>query len=161
MTILLSSKAIAALEAVLDIACNARPDPVRSSEIAARLGRPKRYLEKAMQQLAHAGILKGVRGPHGGYMLARERRRIPVGEILRIVAAAERSENDKRAANRPSRAPCSKCSLELLQTLCAEMEAEFFARLDAITIEELCARQDESAVQGEASARGAHVDFTI
>ncbi|MCY4049262.1 MAG: Rrf2 family transcriptional regulator, partial [Hyphomicrobiales bacterium] len=82
---LLSNKAVSALEAILDIACNARPDPVRSSEIAERIGRPQRYLEKAMQQLASAGILKGVRGPKGGYMLARERRRIPVGEILRIV----------------------------------------------------------------------------
>ena len=153
---LLSGKAISTLEAVLDIACNARPDPVRSSEIAARVGRPKRYLEKVMQQLAHAGILKGVRGPHGGYMLARERRRIPVGEILRIVAA---TENDRHAPARRLRAP--SCAMAALQRACAEVEEEFFARLDRITIEDLCSQQDKGAKRRRPPARGAHVDFTI
>jgi Rrf2 family iron-sulfur cluster assembly transcriptional regulator len=42
-----------------------------------------------MQELVRAGILKGVRGPKGGYRLARERRRVTVGEIVRVVAALE------------------------------------------------------------------------
>ena len=154
--ILLSGKAISTLEAVLDIACNARPDPVRSSEIAARVGRPKRYLEKVMQQLAHAGILKGVRGPHGGYMLARERRRIPVGEILRIVAA---TESDESAA--ADGAQGSSRAMATLQQACAEMERDFFARLDRITIEDLCTQQDKGTRRRKPPAGGANVDFTI
>ena len=151
---LLSGKAISTLEAVLDIACNARPNPVRSGEIAARVGRPKRYLEKVMQQLAHAGILKGVRGPRGGYMLARERRRIPVGEILRIVAATESNGNGngERTANTDNKTP--PCGMAQLQQLCAEIEEEFFARLDKITIEDLCAAR-------QSSANAPHLDFTI
>ena len=154
--ILLSGKAVSTLEAVLDIACNARPDPVRSGEIAERVGRPKRYLEKVMQQLAQAGILKGVRGPRGGYMLARERRRIPVGEILRIVAATE----NNREADMPKQANFS-CAMAVLQQLCAEMETDFFARLDQITIEDLCTQQDKNAGTGKPPAQGEHVDFTI
>ena len=79
----LSRKTLLALEAVIDIAFNARPEPVQAKEITARQGVPQRYLEQVMQQLVRAGILKGVRGPRGGYRLARERRRISVGDVVR------------------------------------------------------------------------------
>jgi len=39
-----------------------------------------------MQALVRAGILKGVRGPRGGTVWPRERRRITAGEIVRLVA---------------------------------------------------------------------------
>ena len=78
----LSRKTLLALEAVIDIAYNARPEPVQAKEITARQGVPQRYLEQVMQQLVRAGILKGVRGPRGGYRLARERRRISVGQLV-------------------------------------------------------------------------------
>ena len=147
---LLSNKAVSALEAILDIACNARPDPVRSSEIAARIGRPQRYLERAMQQLASAGILKGVRGPKGGYMLARERRRIPVGEILRSVAASQTPDGG-RAKNK--NAKDTPCGMTILEKICEEAESDFLARLDNITIEDLCAEQKNAAIK--------NLDFTI
>ncbi|MCY4053094.1 MAG: Rrf2 family transcriptional regulator [Hyphomicrobiales bacterium] len=150
---LLSNKAVSALEAILDIACNARPDPVRSSEIAERIGRPQRYLEKAMQQLASAGILKGVRGPKGGYMLARERRRIPVGEILRIVADSKTSADSDNGRAKNKDAKNAPCGMTILEKICEEAESEFLARLDNITIEDLCAEQRNAAIK--------NLDFTI
>ena len=80
----LSRKTLLALEAVIDIAFNGRPEPVQAKEITARQGVPQRYLEQVMQQLVRAGVLKGVRGPRGGYRLAKERRRISVGEVVRV-----------------------------------------------------------------------------
>ena len=74
-----------AIEAVLDIAYHAGAQPVQSREITRRQGIPRRYLEQALQNLVRGGVLVGVRGPRGGYRLARERRRITVGEIIRAV----------------------------------------------------------------------------
>ena len=91
----LSKRTLYVLEAVLDIACNARPNPVQSRDIAERQGIPQRYLEGAMQHLVRAGILRGVRGPKGGYRLARERRRITVAEIVRLMEAAEQGRTVK------------------------------------------------------------------
>ena len=88
----LSRKTLLALEAVIDIAYNARPEPVQAKEITARQGVPQRYLEQVMQQLVRAGILKGVRGPRGGYRLARERRRISVGDVVRIAMSFDDNE---------------------------------------------------------------------
>ena len=89
----LSRKTVLSLEAVLDIAYNARPDPVQSRDITERQGIPNRYLEQVLQRLVRAGVLKGVRGPRGGYTLARERRRISVGDVLRVVSAMDAEED--------------------------------------------------------------------
>ena len=74
-----------AVEAVLYIAYNAGHGPISSRDIAERQGLPARYLEQLMQKLVRGGILRGVRGPHGGYVLARERRRVSVGDICGIL----------------------------------------------------------------------------
>src|SRR5208282_93028 len=89
----LTKKLLFAIEAVLDIAYNAGDLPVQSGEITRRQGIPRRYLEQVLQQLVRAGVLAGVRGPRGGYRLARERRRITLGEIVRVVQAIEGADN--------------------------------------------------------------------
>jgi len=85
----LPKKLLFAVEAVLDIAYNAGTQPVQSKEITARQGIPRRYLEQVLQKLVRAGILSGVRGPRGGYLLARERRRITLGDITRVISTPD------------------------------------------------------------------------
>ncbi len=75
------------------------PEPVQAKEITARQGVPQRYLEQVMQQLVRAGILKGVRGPRGGYRLARERRRISVGDVVRVAESIEDGEEEPAHAH--------------------------------------------------------------
>lgn len=129
----LSRKTMLALEAVLDVAYNARPDPVQSKDITSRQGIPQRYLEQVMQQLVHHGILKGVRGPKGGYTLARERRRITVGDIVRVVDQLD-AEGDAD--------PVSKSDLgeKVISPLWTETRDAVLERLDGITMEDLCRR---------------------
>lgn len=148
----LSRKTLYALEAVLDVAYNARPDPVQSRDVTARLGIPQRYLEQVLQQLVHAGVLKGVRGPRGGYTLARERRRITVGEIVRLVDGLEHEGESEEAM------PASALGAQVARPLLAEIEAAMLERLDAITMETLCA---EGARLGVPRAGAAAADFTI
>src|SRR6202008_5198136 len=90
----LSRKTLLALEAVIDIPFTGRPEPVQAKEITARQGVPQRYLEQVMQQLVRAGVLKGVRGPRGGYRLAKERRRITVGEVVRVAESLDDDEKE-------------------------------------------------------------------
>jgi Rrf2 family protein len=146
----LSRKTLLALEAVIDIAFNARPGPVQAREITARQGVPQRYLEQVMQQLVRAGILKGVRGPRGGYRLAKERRRISVGEIVRV---AESTEDEAEAID-----PRSDLGNLIVAPLVQSLQEEVMARLDAITIEDLCQRARSAGVD---CAGRVTADFTI
>ena len=140
-----------ALEAVVDIAFNARPDPVQSKEISERQGIPPRYLEQVMQHLVRAGILKGVRGPRGGYTLARERRRISAGEGVRRIAASD--EPDDGAETRGSH-----LGRNVVQPLWREAQAAAMAELDAVTLEELCRRANRQGVDNTAENT---TDFNI
>src|ERR1700757_879595 len=96
----LTKKLLFAIEAVLDIAYNGGHAPVRSSEITERQGIPRRYLEPVLQELVRHKILLGIRGPSGGYRLARERRRISLGDIVRTLRGLETAEGPKRRPRR-------------------------------------------------------------
>ncbi|HWA01945.1 MAG TPA: Rrf2 family transcriptional regulator [Rhizomicrobium sp.] len=147
----LSRKTLLALEAVIDIAFNARPEPVQAKEITARQGVPQRYLEQVMQQLVRAGVLKGVRGPRGGYRLAKERRRITVGEVVRVAESMEDEDTENLT-------PHSELGTRIVTPLIHSLKDEAMARLDAISIEDLCARAREVGVD---CGGGATADFTI
>ncbi len=139
-----------AVEAVLDIAYHASDMPVQSREIAERQGVPRRYLEQVLQHLVRANILRGVRGPRGGYRLARERRRIALGEIVRIVSELETAEADSEEG--------SELGSRVLTPIWRELEEEAIKRLDSITIEDLCRKARSSGVEAGIQAQP---DFTI
>jgi Rrf2 family iron-sulfur cluster assembly transcriptional regulator len=86
---LVSRKGILAIAAVIDVAIHADSRPVSAKALAARHKLPPRHLEPVLQALVRDGILKGVRGPHGGYELAREQKRITAENILRSAGSAD------------------------------------------------------------------------
>jgi Rrf2 family protein len=147
----LSRKTLLALEAVIDIAFNARPEPVQAKEITARQGVPQRYLEQVMQQLVRAGILKGVRGPRGGYRLAKERRRISVGDIVRAAELAE-DEIVEEAL------PRSELGARIVTPFVLSLQDELMARLEAITVEDLCQKARAAGVSADEPSSA---DFAI
>ena len=148
----LSRKTLYALEAVVDIAFNARAEPVQSKEITRRQGIPQRYLEQVMQQLVRSGILKGVRGPRGGYLLARERRRVTVGEIVRVIAAMEESGEGSGYGSE------STMGLKVIAPLLDDIHEDMMARLDSVTIDDMCTEASSQSVPRESRDR---IDFTI
>lgn len=148
----LSRKTLFAIEAVLDIAYHAGSEPVQSREITKRQGIPRRYLEQALQNLVRHGVLVGVRGPRGGYRLARERRRITIGEIVRVVRRVEVEDDplqDKHG---------SALAHKVVRPLWLEMQDEIMKRLDLVTLDELCVRANQAGVNSEGRDR---LDFSI
>ncbi len=147
-----SKKLVYAVESVVDIAYNGGSEPVRSREIAKRQGVPHRYLEQVMQRLVHAGVLRGVRGPRGGYLLARERRRITLGQIARVVRELESMDQEE------AKDAASDLADQVLQPIWNEMQEEMMTRLDKITIEDLCRRATGLSIRRASEMK---LDFTI
>ncbi len=146
----LSRRSLLAIAAVTDIALHARPMPVSAKALAARHNLPPRYLEPVLQALVRQGILKGVRGPRGGYELSRERRRITAGDIVRIAMSAQ----DEEAA---APAPESRLAEAVVAPIVQQGTEAFLAELDKVTVEDLCNRaQAEAVVEATSPA-----DFTI
>ncbi len=125
---LVSRNAVLAIAAVIDIAIHARSRPVSAKALAARHKLPSRHLEPVLQALVREGILKGVRGPHGGYALAREHRRITAEDILRAAGHADEGEMPL---------PASALVNDVVRPALAEAERSFSAALRRISVEDL------------------------
>lgn len=130
----LSKKTMFAIEAVLDVACHDGALPVRSGDITERQRIPKRYLEQVLQQLVHAGILAGKRGPRGGYRLGRDRTLITLGEVVRVVRRleAETEPNDPSVG--------SPLAHEVVWPMWEKLRDDMMMQFDTITIDDLCQR---------------------
>jgi Rrf2 family transcriptional regulator, iron-sulfur cluster assembly transcription factor len=149
--ILLSRRSLLAIAAVVDIALHARPSPVAAKLLAARHNLPPRHLETMLQALVRAGILKGVRGPRGGYEIARERRRITAGDIVRAAMASTGEDSMPPV-------PESKLVDEVIGPMVAKAGAAFLRELDSVTVDDLCRQSDAGGVFRDGAAMA---DFTI
>ena len=125
---LLPRKGVLAITAVIDIALNARGRPVAAKSLAHRHRLPPRHLEPVLQALVRHGILKGVRGPRGGYELAREQRRITADDILRAAGTVEDADIPTNG---------SALLSQVVVPALAEAERSFAATLGHISVEDL------------------------
>jgi Rrf2 family protein len=148
---LLSRRSLLAIAAVVDIALHSRASPVAAKALAARHKLPPRHLETLLQGLVHAKILKGVRGPRGGYELARERRRITLGEIVRTSVGLSTAEPGEIGSH-------SKLVEKIVDPAVRRAGESFLTNLDAITVEQLCEEAERAHILEEEKAAG---DFAI
>src|SRR3979411_1504782 len=97
---ILPRKGILAIAAVVDIALHDGDTPVSAKTLAARHGLPPPLLEPVRQALVRDGILKGIRGPGGGYELAGEPGDITAAPLLRA-ADTIHAEHPSTASTTP------------------------------------------------------------
>ncbi len=81
----ISTRGRYALRAMVDLALHADDAPILRRDIAARQQVSADYVAQLFRQLGAANIVKGIKGPGGGYALAREAASISVGDIVRAV----------------------------------------------------------------------------
>ncbi|MEX2298257.1 MAG: Rrf2 family transcriptional regulator [Dongiaceae bacterium] len=148
----LSKRLLFAIEAVADIAYYGGQRPVQSGEISERQGIPRRYLEQVLQHLVKNGILTGQRGPRGGYRLARERRLITIGELVRVVRQIDALPDPLTDEGG------SAIGNQVVRPIWRDMQNRMMQELDSVTVEEICERARRSGVPGEPLPR---IDFSI
>ena len=131
---LLSRKGLLAITAVIDVALHRRGRPVSAKELAIRHQLPARHLEPVLQALVRDGILKGIRGPRGGYELARESKKISADDILRAAGTIEDGGD------------LGLCASELLNQVVrpavAQAEKAFSTALSRVNIDDLARKAE-------------------
>ena len=140
---LLPRRSVLAIAAALDVAVHAKQRPVAAKALAARFKLPPRHLETLLQQLVRGDILRGVRGPLGGYLLPRDRRRISLAEI---VAAAVPGDEDDHLRGR-----MGELTAKVVSPAIADASEKFFARLGEISLHDLCKRAADDGFFGKAA----------
>jgi Rrf2 family transcriptional regulator, iron-sulfur cluster assembly transcription factor len=125
---LLPRKAVLAVAAVIDVAMQEHGKPISAKTLASRHGLPPRHLEPVLQALVRCGILRGIRGPRGGYELARDRRRITANDILQAAGTVEDSDEPQSG---------SELVTKVVLPAVAAAEREFGVALSRINVEDL------------------------
>jgi len=125
---LLSRKGVLAIAAVIDVALQTQGRPISAKTLASRHGLPPRHLESVLQALVRDGILKGIRGPRGGYELAREPRLVTANDILRAAGSVE--DTDERPAD-------SELVNRVVLPALANAEHEFGVALGRINLDDM------------------------
>jgi Rrf2 family protein len=131
---LVPRKGLLAIAAVIDVAIHANGRPVSAKALAARHRLPPRHLEPVLQALVRDGILKGIRGPHGGYELGRHRDLISADDILR---AAITTDDPADLA-----LPDSLLLNEVVRPALVETERTFSSALGRIKIDDMIKRAE-------------------
>lgn len=126
---------------LFDLAYNGQGRPVQVRVIGPRQGIPTRYLEQIFQRLRKAGLVRGKRGPGGGYQLSRPPREVSLRHIVEAlegslqegVPPAELRARTGEAVHRPD-------------FLWPELAERLARLLDETTLETLCHRAARAAV---------------
>lgn len=122
-----------AVQAVAYMASQKKNQPAASHLIAQKRGIPPRFLLKVLKPLVAARVLLSVKGPHGGYRLARPAHAISLLEILEAIEGPIRGPS-------PEDAPSSTNSIDKkLDKICAQSAEKIRAHLGGIMISELAA----------------------
>jgi len=88
----LSTKGRHAVTAMMELALQQKNGPVTLADISAQQSISISYLEQLFARLRQHGIVTGMRGPGGGYCLARPANEITIASILATVDDVSRHE---------------------------------------------------------------------
>jgi Rrf2 family protein len=149
---LVSRKGLLAIAAVIDVSIHAGKRPVSAKALAARHKLPPRHLEPVLQSLVRDGILKGIRGPHGGYEVARDPTKINAEDILRSAGRADEAEDPP---------PDSRIVAGVVQPALAGAERRFSAALREITLADMARQAIEAHVHGLDSFDGIPIEAKV
>ena len=112
-----------ALHAVAYMAGQKRETPTASHIIAQKRGIPERFLLKVLKPLVSAQVLRSVKGPNGGYRLARPANDITMLEVLEAVDGPIRGhapmghDDPRHPLNRKLEQICTESADQMRKTL--------------------------------------------
>jgi Rrf2 family transcriptional regulator, iron-sulfur cluster assembly transcription factor len=126
------------VRALCDIAYNFSGSPTQVKAISEREGLPPRYIEQIFQKFKRAGILKSVRGPFGGYCLAKEPSEIRVGDVIRAVEGGDIRLVFCLGEKARSKKKCDRYDMCVHRDVWDEAGKRMMEYFDSITIDHLC-----------------------
>jgi len=137
----LSLQAQYAICGIFDLAYNGRGEPIQVRVIGERQKIPARYLEQIFQRLRRADLVRGKRGPGGGYVLARPPEQVTLRDV---VAAVEGSIESQLGGGPPPREGGATFRPGFLWS---ELAVEIGQAFERIHLDDLCRRAAKAGVR--------------
>jgi Rrf2 family iron-sulfur cluster assembly transcriptional regulator len=134
----LSTKGRYAVMAMVDLAHYGRGEPVALAEIAERQEISLSYLEQLFAKLRKGGLVKSVRGPGGGYLLAHGRAETRIADIILAVDEPIRATRCAPGAPYGCRGNRTRC---LTHDLWEELGNQIHLYLNSVSLADVCDRR--------------------
>lgn len=135
----LTTKGRFAVTAMLDLAMQHRTGPVTLADISRRQHISLSYLEQLFAKLRRRALVDSVRGPGGGYRLAKDMGRVSVADII---VAVDEPIDSTRCGGKEDCHDDKKC---ITHDLWAKLNEHIFDYLGAVTLKQLV--DDQKAKQ--------------
>ena len=143
----LSTRSTYGMRALVELALASGRGPVSAAAIAKRQELSLAYLEQLLHRLKKRGLVTSVRGPRGGYVLARDAQRITMAEVVHVLDAENGQDGGARAAGRgqgsparsgPRRGREAQHAQRISQAVRRCVHERLTQSLDAVTLQDLC-----------------------
>ena len=134
----LSTKGRYAVMAMVDLAQRCGEGPVSLADIAARQEISLSYLEQLFAKLRKSGLVKSVRGPGGGYLLAHPREEMRIADIIVAVDEPLHAVRCSPGAAIGCRGDRSRC---LTHDLWEELSNQIRLYLTSVTLGDVCEKR--------------------
>lgn len=144
----LSTRSTYGLRALVELGLTVGRGPVSATAIATGQDLSVAYLEQLLHRLKKQGVVISIRGPKGGYLLAKEPEQISIGEIVRVLDGPSATANGgSRNGHLPT--PRSRQAGEHAQRIAHAVFRGVHERLanalDTVTLQDLCDEVREQA----------------
>ncbi len=149
----LSTKGRYAVTAMLDLAINDRKGPVTLTGISLTQSISLSYLEQLFAKLRHAGLVEGVRGPGGGYRLAKRPERISIADI--ILAVDQQEDINQNGMN------SEEYIVGDVSRLWGELSGRLFEFLDAMTLDQFIPQLGIKDITSQQDAESRRMNFMM
>jgi Rrf2 family iron-sulfur cluster assembly transcriptional regulator len=142
----ISTKIRYGLRALCDLAYSTSESPCQIKKISVRQDISARYLEQIFKKFKKAGIVKSVRGPFGGYLLAKEPQFITVGDIIRAIDGEDIKLVFCSALQKTSKKPCNRIGKCVAADVWDGASKTLMDYFNNITINQICEQAKEKGV---------------
>lgn len=135
---MLGSKGRYAVMAMVELAKRSEEKPTSLADIAQAQEIPLPYLEQIFNKLKHAGLVKSVRGPGGGYHLGRTKEEIVISAVVQAMDEPMKMTRCESHGKTGCMADRTRC---LTHDLWDGLGEQIFSYLSSITLADVCARK--------------------
>lgn len=126
----------AVLSLVALASCYATGESLQIREIAARQNIPNRYLEEILATLRRGGLIKSIRGIKGGYVLARDPRKMTLLDAFRCIEGLDAVEREQNSTS-------TTVETEVIQEMWQDARQAAYSVLEKYTLQDLCEQREK------------------
>ena len=136
----LSTRSTYGMRALVELALAAGHGPVSAALISKRQDLSVAYLEQLLHRLKKEGFVSSVRGPRGGYVLAKQPHHITMAHVVRVLDGTNghRRGSNSRGSSRAAAKETQRYAQQIAHAVRRCVHERITQSLDAVTLKDLC-----------------------